>query len=111
MRRASDLAIAALPGRFGEMETRVTRIEDGLRINTAVTNDIFVNTRTLIEGIQSATSFWAFMARWASRLRRWTYTTAKWVAAIAIALTTTWAAAKAVFNVDLSATIMHWWNS
>lgn len=53
MRREADLVMASMPMRFDALEARVIGIEK--------------NTRSLVEGIQSATSFWAFMTKWGKR--------------------------------------------
>lgn len=45
--------MASMPMRFDALERRVIGIE--------------ANTKSLVEGIQSATSFWAFMTKWAKR--------------------------------------------
>lgn len=111
VRRESDLALAGLPA-------RVARLETGLESNTAATirieavqSEIHSNTKTLIEMVQGASSIWAFMSKWAGRFRRWSYAAAKWIGAIAIAISATWAATKVVFGVDLSAEILRWWKS
>lgn len=67
MRRESDFALAGLPLKLSRMESRVSALEAGLVSNTALTQRVFDNTKTLVEGVQAATSFWAFTTKWAKR--------------------------------------------
>lgn len=104
MRRESDLALTGLPA-------RVNRLELDMKANTVITQQVYENTRTLIEGIEAASSFWTFMSLWVGRFRRWSYALAKWVGVVAVAVSAVWAATKVVFGADLSHLIVDWWRA
>lgn len=124
-RRIEDVNVAALGTRLKALEDTVHQvITPELRdcARELVTNTLLVrtgndaververNTEDIVAAVEAAKGLWDFLTRWGSRLRRWSYSTAKWLGAIAGALAAFFAMVKGAADIDLIEHFLKWWH-
>lgn len=116
-RRASDGNVAALAVRVKALEDRMDVFDHELKrnttellANTRLTEEIHGNTEAIIEAVQGAKKLWDFLNRWGGRFKRWSYSTAKYVAVIAGAFTAVAAAIKGYADINVLEVIRAWWH-
>ena len=129
-RRKEDVNYAGLALRVGSLEGRITVLEneqkeikseiqktkEEVQSNTRLTEQILDGVQVLIEGVAATRELWAWITKWFERFgrmsaafRRWSYATAKYVAAISGAITATATALHALGLIDVSDLIRAWW--
>lgn len=107
-RRQTDVVAKALAERVKTLEEwahnidfKVTEQSRNLAENTDLTRDIKHIAETVRDAVQGAGALWQFLSKWAGRLKRWSFATAKWVAAVAGAFAAVHAALKGWTNIDI----------